>query len=66
MFHRNVQNGKVEFVNKPQNGLETIWKTLTQGAINSIMVILSTGNMFKLVMVKFIVHCFNPLQVLVS
>jgi hypothetical protein len=38
MFHRNVQNGKVEFANKPQNGLETIWKTLTQGAINSIMV----------------------------
>ena len=33
MFHRNVQNGKVEFANKLQNGLETIWKTLTQGAI---------------------------------
>ena len=40
MFHRNLQNVKVEFANKPQNGLETIWKTLTQGAINSIMVML--------------------------
>ena len=38
MFRRNVLNGKVEFANKPQDGLEAIWKTLTQGAINSIVI----------------------------
>ena len=38
MFRRNVLNGKVEFANKPQDGVEAIWKTLTQGAINSIVI----------------------------
>ena len=38
LFRRNVLNGKVEFANKPAEGLEAVWKPLTQGALNSIVI----------------------------
>ena len=37
-FRRNVLNGKVEFANKPCDGMEAVWKPLTQGALNSIVI----------------------------
>ena len=37
LFRNNVLNGKVEFANKPQEGLEAEFRTLTQQALNSII-----------------------------
>ena len=37
LFRNNVLNGKVEFANKPKEGLEAEFRTLTQQALNSII-----------------------------
>ena len=38
LFRHNVLNGKVEFANKPTDDAMPTWKTLTQGALNSIII----------------------------
>lgn len=36
-LRRNVLNGKVEFADRPEEGQKPLWKTLTQSALNSII-----------------------------
>lgn len=38
LFRRNVLNGKVEYSNKQDDGSPSEWRTLTQAAINSIVI----------------------------
>lgn len=38
LFRRNVLNGKVEVAVKPAEGQESLWKPLTQSALNSIII----------------------------
>ena len=38
LFRHNVLNGKVEFATKPTDDAMPTWKTLTQGALNSIII----------------------------
>lgn len=37
-LRRNVLNSKVEFATRPEEGQEPVWKTLTQSALNSIII----------------------------
>ena len=70
LLRRNVLNGKVEFAMKPAEGKEPVWKTLTQRALNSIIIgakregVFETGNS-KADIVEYVnsdeVDVFNPI-----